>query len=73
MDAVFANLLLRSCDKAVCHSHVADIVLLPAVNYRKSLSADSAFPACLIDALAGYVYVIEQLGFKAEVSQTKRG
>jgi len=37
-----------------------------AVNYRKSLSADSAFPACLIDALAGYVYLVEQLGFKAE-------
>lgn len=38
-----------------------------AVNYRKSLSADSAFPACLWDALAGWQYLIEELGFRPEV------
>lgn len=37
-----------------------------AVNYRKALDSSSAFPAPLIDALAGWSYVTEKLGFKPE-------
>ncbi|KAJ9115381.1 hypothetical protein QFC22_005136 [Naganishia vaughanmartiniae] len=37
---------------------------LPAVNYRKSLSVETAFPACLLDALAGYLFLTRDLGFK---------
>jgi hypothetical protein len=47
-------------------------LLLPstraAVNYRKSLSVDTAFPACLLDALAGYLFLTRDLGFEASVS-----
>ncbi|KAI5448890.1 hypothetical protein NCC49_006028 [Naganishia albida] len=35
-----------------------------AVNYRKSLTVDTSFPACLLDALAGYLYLTRDLGFK---------
>ncbi|RSH91989.1 hypothetical protein EHS25_009360 [Saitozyma podzolica] len=34
----------------------------PGVNYRKSLSASSAFPGSLIDCLAGYQYLVRTLG-----------
>ncbi|GHJ83602.1 hypothetical protein NliqN6_0004 [Naganishia liquefaciens] len=34
-----------------------------AVNYRKSLTAETAFPACLLDALAGYLFLTRDLGF----------
>ncbi|WWD17607.1 hypothetical protein CI109_102048 [Kwoniella shandongensis] len=36
------------------------------VNYRKSLSADSAFPASLLDCLAGLQYVVQERGFEAK-------
>ncbi|KAJ9091609.1 hypothetical protein QFC21_007149 [Naganishia friedmannii] len=35
-----------------------------SVNYRKSLSVDTAFPACLLDALAGYLFLTRDLGFE---------
>lgn len=46
---------------------LCDSVLKLGLNYRKSLSAASAFPACLLDALAGYQYLIDNLGFQAKV------
>jgi hypothetical protein len=44
-------------------SIVVDI--FPAVNYRKCLTAETAFPAPLQDALAGYLY-LKGLGFLPE-------
>jgi acetyl esterase/lipase len=37
-----------------------------AMNYRKCLSAQTAFPAPLLDALAGYLYLTRTLHFPAE-------
>jgi acetyl esterase/lipase len=37
------------------------------INYRKSLSADTAFPASLLDSLAGFQYLVEELGFQPRV------
>ncbi|WWC64401.1 uncharacterized protein I303_107011 [Kwoniella dejecticola CBS 10117] len=34
-----------------------------SVNYRKTLSASTAFPAPLLDVLAGYLYLTQTLGF----------
>lgn len=36
------------------------------MNYRKCLSSDTAFPAPLLDALAGYIYLTQTLGFSAD-------
>lgn len=36
------------------------------MNYRKCLSSDTAFPAPLLDALAGYIYLTQTLSFPAE-------
>lgn len=38
-----------------------------AVNYRKSLTAETAFPACLLDALSGYIFLTRDLGFSPSV------
>lgn len=35
-----------------------------AVNYRKTLSPDTAFPAPLLDAVAGWEYLIDELQFE---------
>jgi acetyl esterase/lipase len=43
-----------------------DKLIVLAMNYRKCLSADTAFPAPLLDALAGYIYLTQTLGFSAE-------
>lgn len=40
---------------------------MEGLNYRKSLSSASAFPACLLDALAGYQYLLDELGFASKV------
>lgn len=50
-------------------SYSCHFLLNAGLNYRKSLSAATAFPACLLDALAGYQYLIDELGFKAKVRE----
>lgn len=39
---------------------------LAGANYRKSLSAESAFPGSLLDTLSAYLYLRDTLGFKPE-------
>jgi acetyl esterase/lipase len=39
------------------------VLTIPGVQYRLCLSADSAFPAPLLDALAGYLYLTRTLHF----------
>lgn len=46
---------------------IANPPLVVAVNYRKSLTIDSSFPACLLDALAGYLFLTRTLGFEPSV------
>lgn len=36
-------------------------------NYRKCLDDASAFPAPLLDCLAGYQYLVDELGFEPKV------
>lgn len=51
-------MIIQALTKVVAHrSHCA------AVNHRKALSPDSAFPAQLLDALGGFVYLLS-LGFE---------
>ena len=39
-------------------------MLIIGIDYRKTISADTAFPAPLIDALSGYLYLINTLQFQ---------
>ncbi|KAH8080115.1 Alpha/Beta hydrolase protein [Filobasidium floriforme] len=36
------------------------------VNYRKSIQPDAAFPGNLLDALSGYLYLVNELGFEPD-------
>lgn len=36
------------------------------VNYRKSIYPDAAFPGNLLDALSGYLYLVNELGFEPQ-------
>lgn len=38
--------------------------LIVGIDYRKTISADTAFPAPLIDALSGYLYLVNTLHFE---------
>ncbi|WWC71843.1 uncharacterized protein I206_105802 [Kwoniella pini CBS 10737] len=37
-----------------------------SVNYRKTLSEDTAFPAPILDVLSAYLYLVQNLKFKSE-------
>jgi hypothetical protein len=51
-------------------SIVLDMYRLLAPNYRKTVVHDQAWPAQMFDLLAGWQYMIEELGFEPKVRLT---
>jgi hypothetical protein len=56
---------LRSFCKPI---NQVDAVLIPAPNFRKTVRADQAWPTQVWDILAGWQYMVDELGFEPQVS-----
>jgi acetyl esterase/lipase len=47
-------------------TRVISLLFISGVNYRKSIQPDAAFPGNLLDALSGYLYLVNELGFEPD-------